>query len=121
MPSESDVLQFCAAVFKSVWALDLLLTLRKFPELSWHAAELIKELRCSSGVVSEALDNLIAAGLVVEDAGGFRYSPADPRLDDMVVAVGELYAAKPTSVVREIMTTPNMKLKLLSDAFRINK
>jgi DNA-binding IclR family transcriptional regulator len=121
MPSETDVLQFCAAVFKSVWALDLLLTLRRTPHLSWTAADLIKELRCSSGVVTDALDNLSAAGLVVEDDGGFRYAPADERLDEMVNAVGALYAAKPTSVVREIMTTPNMKLKLLSDAFRINK
>ena len=66
MPAETDVLQFCAAVFKSVWALELLLTLRRAPELSWHAAELIKELRCSSGVVAESLDNLTAAGLVIE-------------------------------------------------------
>jgi hypothetical protein len=121
MPSESDVLQFCAAVFKSVWALDLLLTLRKTPELSWHSAELIKEMRCSSGVVTEALDNLIAAGLVVENAGGFRYSPADVRLDETVGALRELYATKPTAVIREIVATPNTKLKLLSDAFRINK
>jgi DNA-binding IclR family transcriptional regulator len=121
MPSETDVLQFCAAAFKSVWALELLLMLKQHEDVTWRAADLIKELRCSSGVVSEALDNLTAAGLVVEDDGGFRYAAADARLDEMVSAVRELYAAKPTAVVREIMTTPNMKLKLLSDAFRINK
>lgn len=121
MPSETDVLQFCAAVFKSVWALELLLTLRNTPELSWRAADLIKELRCSSGVVADSLDNLTAAGLVVEDDGRFRYRSGDARLDEMAAALQELYATKPTAVIREIMTTPNMKLKLLSDAFRINK
>jgi hypothetical protein len=121
MPAETDVLQFCAAVFKSVWALELLLTLRRFPELSWHAAELIKELCCSSGVVAESLDNLTAAGLVIEGEGGFCYRSGDASMDEMVAAVQELYATKPTAVIREIMTTPNMKLKILSDAFRIKE
>jgi hypothetical protein len=119
MISETDALQFCAAVFKSVWALELLLTLRKAPQLSWHPAELIKEVRGSNGVIIEALNNLTAAGLAVEEAGGFRYRSGDAQLDEMVAAVEALYATKPMAVVREIMTTPNLKLKILSDAFRI--
>jgi len=119
MPAETDVLQFCAAVFKSVWALDVLLTLKRDPDVVWHAADLIKDLRGSSGVVIEALDNLIVAGLAVEEAGGYRYGAGDARLDELTDALQELYAVKPTVVIREIMTAPNMKLKILSDAFRI--
>jgi hypothetical protein len=119
MPSEPDVLQFCAAVFKSVWALELLLTLKRQPGVAWGESDLIKELRCSSGVVIEALNNLSAAGLVVEEAGGYRYRSGDPRLDELTDALQELYAVKPTVVIREIMAAPNVKLKILSDAFRI--
>ena len=119
MPSEADTLQFCAAVFKSVWALELLLTLKQQENVTWRQADLIKELRCSNGVVIEALNNLSAAGLVVEEGGGYRYGSGDPRLDELTDALQALYAAKPTVVVREIMTAPNMKLKILSDAFRI--
>lgn len=120
MPSETDVLQFCAAVFKSVWALELLLALKQDPAVTWQAADLIKELRCSSGVIVEALDNLILAGLVLQEAGGYRYRSGDPRLDALTGALQRLYAVKPAVVIREIMTAPNMKLKILSDAFRIN-
>ena len=119
MPSETEVLQFCAAAFKSVWALELLLTLKQQKDVSWRADDLIKQLRCSNGVVVEALNNLSTAGLVVQDPGGYRYGSGDPRLDELTDALQELYAAKPAVVIREIMTAPNMKLKLLSDAFRI--
>ena len=119
MPSETDVLQFCAAAFKSVWALELLLTLKQQKDVSWRAAELIKQLRCSNGVVVEALNNLSTAGLVVEEAGGYRYGSGDPRLDELTDALQALYAVKPAVVIREIMTAPNVKLQILSDAFRI--
>jgi hypothetical protein len=119
MTSERDVLQFCAAVFKSVWALELLLCLRRNPDVSWQAADLVKELRCSDGVIIEALGNLTLAGLVFEDAAGYRYRTVDPQMDELVVALHDLYAIKPAAVIREIMTSPNMKLKMLSDAFRI--
>src|SRR5690349_9769528 len=87
MTSEDDILEFAGASFRSVWALDLLLALRRARERSWSPSEIIKELRSSRVVVIEALNNLIVAGLVIEeDAGGYRYAGAG-GLDDMV---GEL-------------------------------
>ncbi|HVY19458.1 MAG TPA: hypothetical protein VHA70_05180 [Bauldia sp.] len=121
MISEDAVLGFAAALFKSVWALELLLTLRRRGERAWLADELIRELRSSQVVIAEALNNLVVAGLVVEEQGGrYRYH-AGPATDEMVGELEKLYATKPTAVMREIVSSPNMKLKMLSDAFRIKE
>ncbi|HWE79706.1 MAG TPA: hypothetical protein VG270_14435 [Pseudolabrys sp.] len=122
MIAEDELLRFAAGLFKSVWALELLLTLRRGRDRSWFAGELIKELRSSQVVVVEALNNLVVAGLVIEEEGGrFRYQAGSAAIDQMVGELESLYATKPTVVIREIVTTPNLKLKILSDAFRIKE
>jgi len=122
MISEDEVLRFAAGLFKSVWALELLLTLRRGRDRSWPAGELIKELRSSQVVIVEALTNLVMVGLVVEEEDQrFRYHVNSSGVDDMVAELEKLYATKPTVVMREIVTTPNLKLKILSDAFRIKE
>jgi hypothetical protein len=122
MTSEGSVLDFAGAIFRSVWALELLLTLKRRGDRSWNASEIIKELRGSRVVVTEALNNLTAAGLVVEDdSGGYRYHPGSPSMDEIVGELDKLYALKPTVVINKIVTSPNVKLQILSDAFRIKE
>ena len=120
MASEAEILEFAGASFRSVWALELLLMLRASRERNWEPAEILKELRSSQVAVVEALHNLIAAGLVVEEDGArFRYN-ATGRLEDAVGALAQLYALKPAVVMRQIVNSPsNVKLQILSDAFRI--
>jgi predicted transcriptional regulator len=121
MTPEDAILDFAGASFRSVWALELLLTLRRARERSWSPSEIIKELRSSRVVVIEALNNLIAAGLVIEeDGGGYRYAGVG-GLDEMVGELQHLYELKPTLVMRKIVTSPNTKLQILSDAFRIKE
>lgn len=121
MTSEDNILEFAGASFRSVWALELLLAFRRARDRSWSPSEIIKELRSSRVVVIEALNNLIAAGLVVEeDGGGYRYAAVD-GLDQMVGELEHLYGLKPTLVMRKIVTSPNNKLQILSDAFRIKE
>jgi len=121
MRSEVDILDFAGASFRSVWALDLLLMLRRTRDRSWRPSEIIKELRSSRVVVIEALNNLFAAGLVVEDEGAtYRYGAAD-AIEDMIADLERLYALKPTLVMRKIVDSPSTKLQILSDAFRIKE
>jgi hypothetical protein len=122
MIPEDTVLEFAAALFPSVWTLELLLMLKRDSARLWRADELIQELRSSEVVVSDGLGNLLAAGLLVEqEPGRFRYHPASPDLDAMVGALQAIYAVKPVSVIRTIVSTPNRKLKLLSDAFKFKE
>lgn len=119
MIPEDEILEFAGASFRSVWALELVLLLRRTRDRSWGAAELLKELRSSHVVVVEALNNLIAAGLVVEeDSGRYRYN-ASGRLEQTIGELERFYALKPTLVMRQIVNSPNSKLQILSDAFRI--
>jgi hypothetical protein len=120
MMSEDSLLEFSGALFRSVWALELLLALKRRSDYSWQTSDIIRELRGSQVVVAEALDNLIAAGLIIQDdSGRYRYQPGSPAIDEMVVELEKLYALKPTSVIRKIVTSPSVKLQILSDAFRI--
>jgi predicted transcriptional regulator len=121
MNSEETILEFAGASFRSVWALELLLMLRRTRERSWTAGEIIKELRSSRVVVIEALNNLMVAGLVIQqDDGDYRYG----AIGNTEVLVGELealYAVKQTAVIHRIVNSPNTKLQILSDAFRIKE
>jgi hypothetical protein len=122
MIPEDTVLDFAGALFRSVWALELLLALKRRGDQPWQAADIVRELRGSRVVVAEALNNLIAAGLVIQDdAETFRYRAASADADNLVVALERLYAAKPTAVIRKIVTSSATKLQILSDAFRIKE
>ena len=122
MIPEDTVLDFAGALFRSVWALEVLLALKRRDERPWRAADIVRELRGSRVVVDEALNNLIAAGLVVqEDKGGYCYRAGSPAADELVIELEKLYAAKPTAVIRKIVSSPSTKLQILSDAFRIKE
>jgi hypothetical protein len=122
MVPEETALDFAAALLPSVWALELLLVLKRDPARLWLAGELIQELRSSQVVVSDALGSLAAAGVIVEqEPGRYRYHTASADIDAIVSALQQLYAVKPAAVIRAIVSTPNRKLKLLSDAFKFKK
>ncbi|MBS0536785.1 MAG: hypothetical protein JSR72_22235 [Proteobacteria bacterium] len=120
MNSEADILEYAGASFRSVWALELLLLLRRSGR-SWTPADIIKELRSSRVVVIEALNNLTAAGLAVREEGDeYRYVAAG-QAEQLIADLERLYAVKSTLVMRSIVNSPNSKLQMLSNAFRIKE
>lgn len=122
MIPEDTVLDFAGALFRSIWALELLLALKRRGDKPWRAVDIVRELRGSRVVVAEALNNLIAAGLVVQDdAETFRYRAVSADADNLVIELERLYASKPAAVIRKIVTSPASKLRILSDAFRIKE
>ncbi|WP_207485927.1 hypothetical protein [Arenibaculum pallidiluteum] len=115
-----DARRFLQGTTKSVWALELLLLMRRCADRSWSAEELIQETRSSDLVVREGLGNLKQAGLLVEETPGlFRYQPAAPMLDDWVAEIEMAYAQKPSVVIREIFSAPDSKVQIFADAFRL--
>ena len=60
--SDEDVLRFIASSFPSVWALELVVALKREQRI-WQREELVATLRASELVVNNALDALVAAGL----------------------------------------------------------
>jgi hypothetical protein len=117
---ENDTLSFVSATIKSIWALELLLLMRRTGERSWTAEELVRELRASTLVVHEALSGLTHAGLVAADETAlFSYRPASGHLAKFVDEIQSLYLAKPLAVINAIAAAPNEKLRIFADAFRL--
>ena len=117
--AEDDLLSFVTVSIRSVWALELLLLLKREPAKVWAVESLIRELRSSPVVIADALASMVGAGLVMDEGGiGYRYGAASATLDQLVCELERVYAAKPTTVIKAI-ASPTDKLRAFSDAFRL--
>lgn len=122
MPSKQDVSSFIRASFRSVWALELLCFLRQNRDRSLTHPEMVAGLRGSDLVVTQGIESLAAAGLVLTEAGGSaRYSPASPDLDKLVAGAEALYAKSPDAVRRMIVSSANPGITAFADAFLLRK
>jgi hypothetical protein len=118
--TEDGVLAFIQRSIKSVWALELLLLVRRERDRAWPIDELVRELRSSDAAVSEAVTSLKSSGLLAADSADVvSYRPASAELDRMAAAIESTYAAKPLAVVKMIMSAPNEKLRIFADAFKL--
>ncbi|CAO3437531.1 hypothetical protein [Azospirillum doebereinerae] len=122
MVLSDDALSLLRTSIRSVWALELLMLLRREPERAWSRDALIRELRGSEVVVQEALDGFLAAALVgAEPDGTHRYRPALAVLDQWVGEIEQAYAQRPSAIVREIFAAPGNKVQIFADSFRFRK
>ena len=118
--SDEDILRFVAASFPSVWALELLLALKR--ELrAWPRDELVTTLRASDLVVAKGLDALVAAGLVSLDDTGARYLPVNPHVSAQVDRAEELYRTRPNKVRRAIISASASSAIAFADAFKLRR
>ena len=117
-----EVLQFIGASIKSVWALELLLFLRRNRGQVWTVDRLTEELRSSRFVVAPVMETFEAAGLVSKESeGAFRYRAANSEIDRIVGLVEIEYGQRPTAVVKAILSAPNDKIQTFADAFKLLK
>jgi hypothetical protein len=122
MASDPEISSFIRATFRSIWALELLLFLRKNGDRSWSHAEMVASLRGSDLVVVQSIEGLSAAGLVLaEEGGAARYRPVSEDLDRLVAGAGEMYARSPDAVRRMIVASAHGGLAAFADAFRLRK
>jgi hypothetical protein len=120
MKASSDAARFIESTFRSVWALELLLHLRRSPDQAFTSDDLVAALRASDAVISQGIRNLVAAGLIVEDdEGRVRYGPASSDLEGNVKAAENLYRVRPDAVRRFIVDARTRGLAAFSDAFKI--
>jgi hypothetical protein len=119
--TEQDVLSFVAASLRSLWALEVLLLLRNDGTKAWRAEEIVRETRSSQTAVGEAILMLQKAGFVAHENGLYRYWPATPNLEIIGAEIQKLYAVKPTTVMKAILSAPHDKLRNFSDAFKLKE
>ena len=117
----ADLAAFIQTAIKSVWALELLLLLRRDAAKRWSIDALIQELRASTAVVVAGLAALSAAGLAEESDSRFRYRAATPELDALAQRLEQTYAQFPIAVTNAILAAPDDKMRIFADAFRLKK
>ena len=122
MASDQEVESFIRTTFGSIWSLETLLLLRSDRDRWWSRDDIVTALRDSDLVVSQSLERLCIAGLVmVEEGGTAHYQPVDPTLDDQVKAAQQLYGRSPDAVRRMIVAAANPGITAFADSFRLKK
>lgn len=110
---------FLRGSVRSVWAVELLLILRRRPGEAWSPQELVRELRGSAALVAQSLETFQASGVVREtEPGRYAYAPASRVIDGLCEALEQQYKKRPTAVIHIIATSDNSKVQGLADAFR---
>jgi predicted transcriptional regulator len=115
-----ELFSFIGSSFRSVWALELLLLLKR-EHRSWSREELITTLRASELVVNKAIDELVAAGLISVEGDGARYMPVSEDIAKNVKLVEKVYSARPDAVRRAIVSASASGATAFADAFRLRK
>lgn len=118
-PREQDLFGFIREQLRSVWALELLLLMRRRSDHAWTPDELVRELRASHTLVADNLTTFERAGLVrAGEDERFTFAPVSPVLADLCEELAAAYAERPVTVINAIVSPPD-KLQGLADAFRI--
>lgn len=120
MPEATDLAAFIHDTFRSVWTLEILLFLKDHAATAWQNDSLISALRASDAIVSNSIESLLAAGLVLKDKKGAQYAPATEDLGELVEEAQRLYVRKPDAVRRMIVSQPS-NLTAFSDSFRFKR
>ncbi len=120
--SEEQIFSFLQTRIRSVWALELLVLLAREPTRMWQSDELVREMHSSTVVVDQPLNNLQPVGLVERTTeGGCRFAPVSAELKELAGKIEEVYAAKPTAIIKAILTAPDDKLRTFADAFKFRE
>lgn len=121
MSADAELAAFLREHVRSVWGVEQLLLMKRDPARCWPPAELVAELRASTGLVSDNLARFERAGLVApDDAGCYRYRPAAPVLGDLCERLEKAYRERPVAIVN-LIAAPRDPLQSLADAFRFKR
>jgi hypothetical protein len=115
-----EIQRFIRSIFRSILTLDVLIALKRYRRIC-TAGELISSMRASEKVVTQALEGLIAAGLVSFEGGGAVYMPVNEEVAACVDQVQSLYAIRPDAVRRVIVAASTSGVAAFADAFRLRK
>jgi hypothetical protein len=118
--SSDNLLRFIGSSFQSVWALELLLILKRDRRL-WPHDELVATMRASELVVSKAVDSLVAAGLASVEGEEVIYMPINDDVATCVDELESLYAVRPDAVRRAIVSAGSSGASAFADAFKLRK
>lgn len=115
---DADVTRLVVNDLRSVWALEVLLRLHGAPDQAWTADRVTQDLRANLAMVQGILSKLQVLGLIVPQADGFVFRPANPDIADLVDRTQAAYRQKPFAMI-SLIGRGARALQDLADAFRI--
>jgi hypothetical protein len=119
--TQEDVLAFIESSLPSIWALEVLLLLKRIAPAGRNSEELVQDLRSSLTAVGTSLQCLEAAGLCIGEAGLYFFRPASSALCALADEVEKLYALRPALVTAAIVRSGNKTLQLFANSFRVKE
>jgi len=122
MADNSHIESFIANSFRSVWALEVLQFLADHPGASFSADEIISAMRVSDAVVSQSVENLSAAGLVmVHGDGKVSFHQGGAQQAALVQEAIDFYRKSPDKVRRLIVAKTSPGVTAFADAFKLRR
>jgi hypothetical protein len=115
---EPSLLAFVRASIPSIWALELLLLLRRAAPGSLRRDEIVQLLRATPLLIDRLIDQFTTLGLVKEDANGARFECSSAETETLCEALAMASETRPLALRDAIISAPNEKLRDLADAFR---
>ena len=103
----------------SIWALELLLLLRRAAPGYLTRDEMVQHLRATPTLIDRLLIQFAASGLVKRnEADAFRFECSTPESESLCEALALAADERPIALRDAIIAAPNDKLRDLADAFR---
>ena len=119
--AQAQVTALIRSAIRSVWALEMLLLMRRHADRTWTTDALVSELRASTVLVDQNIRQLLAAGLVRQEEEGFIYGPAVPDLEQACADLEQAYRERPVAVVNMIVGQARDNVQSFADAFRFKR
>ncbi|HVY88860.1 MAG TPA: hypothetical protein VG942_08325 [Hyphomonadaceae bacterium] len=117
---DPKLLAFVRTSIPSIWALELVLLLRRAAPGYLTPEEIVQLLRATPNLIERLLERLAKAGLVVRNQdGAYRFECASPELEQLCDALATAADERPIALRDAIISAPNEKLRDLADAFRL--
>jgi predicted transcriptional regulator len=110
------VRQFLTKYIHSVDVLEILLLLRQDPQKEWGTLDLSNALRAERISVEARLQQLVSAGLVLNNHLGteqvFRYHPTSAALDRTVSELAKWFSSHRVAVINLIYSGPSEQIRI---------
>lgn len=119
---DPQLLGFIRTSIPSVWALELLLLLRRAAPGYLSPDDLLQHLRATPTLIDRLLGRFLADGLISKnERGNVRFDCATPQLEELCEALAIAAENRPIAVRDAIISMPSEKLKDFSEAFRFKE
>jgi len=99
---DRDLKEFIRGAIESVWALEVLLLLRRNPDLGWTEKALARELRSHDDLIRQVLAGFLVSGLAARHGDEHAYQPRSAALDELSGRLEQAYRERPVAVINVI-------------------